>query len=59
MVSSLGLLNNSTVTSFNRDVFPSNIPNFNCGATTPSGISNLLRVPHMPSSLPCNHQPTT
>jgi hypothetical protein len=48
--------NNSIVTSFSHDVFPSNIPNFNSGATTPS---NLLHVPHLPSSLARNHQPTT
>jgi hypothetical protein len=59
VASSLGLLNNFVVTSFNRDVLPSNIPNLISGATTPFGISSLLRVPCLPSSLAPNCQHTT
>jgi hypothetical protein len=55
----LRLLNNFAITSFSCDVLPSNIPNLNSGATTPSGISSLLHVPHPPSSLAPNRQPTT
>jgi hypothetical protein len=59
VASSLGLLNNFVVTTFSHDVLPSNIPNLNSGATTPSGISSLLHVLRPPSSLVLSCQLTT
>jgi hypothetical protein len=59
VASSFKLLNNFLITSFSRDVLPSNIPNFNSSATTPSKISNLVHLLRPPSSLARNLQHTT